>query len=416
MTSGVDSGPNAYKEMQVTSDKIAAATNLEQDSEAATSIANFQTQAQRALPSSKAPPKKTTKELTGTVQEVSKSEEDAEASKTKQTDKDTQEKANQFQKDNPELNAKSLILLRSSIRNKDTPKEILEKVRKAYPDVSLADEVLDFLLKTTPPDEDLHAKVKQAKEELNLTSGREIVAGRNIHEEARAASEKGLGTPTDLRQMYREITGNPRDANILFIELNTKYSYNDMVKVTNFLLHSMGADLKKGPSISKGEMHNILKEVRTIQAILQVYRFFHKRADLVHSMMKKEGLTVPKELNFENLSKVFMGLVAERYINPDKIRQTAGRLGVTDSVPGQIVAFSQLRDAVRQVSVQLIYRSLEHRDDVYTAIIGALEELEEEYDESFELEEDSDAMEVDQVDSVDMNEEPMDIGEPGDMR
>ena len=47
----------------------------------------------------------------------------------------------------------------------------------------------------------------------------------------------------------------------------------------------------------------------------------------------------------------------------------------------KIIALSQLRDAVREVAVNQIYKSLQHRDELYLAIIEALEELEDQLEE-----------------------------------
>jgi type III secretion protein W len=46
-------------------------------------------------------------------------------------------------------------------------------------------------------------------------------------------------------------------------------------------------------------------------------------------------------------------------------------------VTGQITLFEQMRDAVRQVSRDKIFHSIQHRDEVLEAIILALEELED---------------------------------------
>ena len=85
--------------------------------------------------------------------------------------------ANEFNDKNPELNQRSLLLLRSMISDSDTPEEILEKVLNFYSDYSLADDALDFLLQTTTGD--LASKVQQAKDNLNEDFGREVVAGKN---------------------------------------------------------------------------------------------------------------------------------------------------------------------------------------------------------------------------------------------
>ncbi len=60
-----------------------------------------------------------------------------------------EEVSEQFNRKNPELQARSLLLLRSRIAQSDTQEEILRKVLEMYPDYSLADEALDFLSMTT---------------------------------------------------------------------------------------------------------------------------------------------------------------------------------------------------------------------------------------------------------------------------
>lgn len=288
--------------------------------------------------------------------------------------------AGQFQRRNPELKANTLVLLREFIKPGDSPEEILRKIKEFYADVTLADEALDFLLETT--EGALHQAVAEAKEEFKQSFEREIAAGRNISSEARAAAEKGLGTPTSMRDLYREITGNPRDSTTLFEQLSQKYAFKDLKKVVDFLLHSLGTDMKaKGPSIPRGMLHRLLTETRSLQAILGVYRFFKGRMRLVESMFQKNGLDVPESLNFESLSKSFMSLAAERYPTADKILAQAGRLGIEKWIQAKIIAFTQLRDAIREVAMNQVYRSLQHRDELYMAIIEALEELEDELEE-----------------------------------
>lgn len=293
--------------------------------------------------------------------------------------------ADQFQRRNPELRANVLVLLREAIKPDDSKEEILRKLMEFYPDVSLADEALEFLLETT--DGELARKIMEVKEELNQARGREISAGRNIHIQAREASEKGLGTPTSMRDMYRDITANPRDATTLFEELSKKYAFKDLKKVTDFLLHSLGADMKsKGPSIEPGELHRLFTETRTLQAILGVYRFFRSRMNLMKTLFENSNIPMPEDLNFEKMAKEFMGLCAERYPSSDKVMQRATRLGLDKWIQAKIIALSQFRDGVREVAMAKIYKSLQHRDDLYLAILEALEDLEDELDKLAEEE------------------------------
>lgn len=106
-----------------------------------------------------------------------------------------------------------------------------------------------------------------------------------------------------------------------------------------------------------------------------------RRMKLVKSMCQAEELPVPKELNFENLAKCFMTLTNERYPTADKVLQQGKRLGVEENLILQVVAYQQFRDGVSQVSAQRIFRSIQHRDELFASIIEALEGIEDRLDE-----------------------------------
>jgi type III secretion protein W len=291
--------------------------------------------------------------------------------------------ADQFQKRNPELKSNTLMLLRESINPDDSKEDILKKLLEHFPDISLADEALEFLLETT--EGELANKIREVKEELNQERGREIAAGRNIHAQAREASQKGLGTATSMRELYRDVTGNPREAPTLFDELSQKYAFKDLKKVVDFLLHSLGADMKsKGPSIEPGELHRLFTETRSLQAILGVYRYFKGRMKLLKTLFENNDIPVPEDLNFEKMAKEFMSLASERYPSADKVLQRAVRLGLEKWLQAKIIALSQFRDGVREMAMAKIYKSLQHRDDLYLAILEALEDLEDELDRETE--------------------------------
>lgn len=293
-------------------------------------------------------------------------------------------KAQGFEKKNSELKAKTLILLRQQVTEKMSREEILKKVEDFYQDAALADEALEFLEETC--DGELLNTCKEARSELQEKNGREIAAGRNIGDLARQTD--GLGPPTSLRALYKDITGNPREANALFEELSDMYSYKDLQKVIKFLFHSLGTDMKaKGPSIPRGQLHRLLTETRTLQAILGVYRYFKGRMALMEKLFAKSGMKMPQKLSFELMSKQFMKLVAERYPSSDKILKQMEKYGVEKFLMGKIIVLSQLRDAIREVAMNQIYKSLQHRDELYNALIEALEDLEDEW-EDFEEEED----------------------------
>jgi type III secretion protein W len=297
--------------------------------------------------------------------------------------------ADQYQRRNPELKANILTLLREYIKPGDDKETILKKIREFYGDVSLADEALEFLLETT--DGELARVVQEAKDDFNKEFGREITGGRNINKQAQEAAEKGLGTATTLRDLYRDITGTPRDSSALFEELANRYSFKELKKVIDYLLHSLGADMKsKGPSIPRGLLHRLLTETRSLQAILGVYRFFKGRMNLMENLFEKEGMDWPPQLTFESISKQFMTLAAERYPTAAKVLQLAAKLGIEKWLIAKIIVFSQLRDAIREVAVNQIYKSIQHRDELYMAIIEALEDLEDELEDEKDTNEDFD--------------------------
>lgn len=309
------------------------------------------------------------------------------------------ESAEKFQGRNPELKAGVLVLLRQQISEDDSTEEILQKLHDFYPDPSLADEALEFLIETSTGK--LAEKLKTVRQEFQEAHKREIAAGRNIAAQAREASDKGLGTATSLRDMYRDITGNPRDSTTMFEELSKKYDFKELKQVVSFLLHSLGADMKsKGPSIPRGLLHRLISETRNLQAIMGVYRFFSGRMGLMKSMFERDNLEMPSQLTFENLAKCFMQLCSERYPSSDKVLQQATKLGIDKWIQAKIIAFTQLRDAIREVAMNQIYRSLQHRDELYMALIEALENLEDELEELLGKEEDEDEEEDEKDDDA----------------
>lgn len=291
-----------------------------------------------------------------------------------------------YQRRNQELDARRLLQLRARISPKDSQEEIISKVLGTFSDYTLADEALDFLIDTTI-DAGLSIKLKAAKEALNEEHSRKIIAGRNINEAAQAYAKMGVDSPTALRDMYRDITGNPRDAITLFEELSQKYPFEKMRSVIAFLLHSLGSDLKaKGSSISRAELHRLFTDTRSLQAILGVYRFFRSRMKIVLNYFEKEDLPYPRRVTYEVLARLFIKYLQDRYPSAEKVRHFGAILGIPDELIAQIILGTQMRDAVRQVAPRL-FKSDQHRQDVLMSFIDALAELEEELEEKAEEEE-----------------------------
>ncbi len=290
-----------------------------------------------------------------------------------------EESAARFQRNNYELQAKTLLILRSRITANDTADEVIQKVLQAYPDPALADEALDYLLETADPV--TSTVIRLAKEQFGQRFDREIKAGRNMGAQAREFAKEGLGSPTSLRDMYRDITQTPREPLKLFDELSDKFPYDKLKTAIHFLLHSLGSDLRaKGPSISRPELIRLIDETRSLQGILGIYRFFQARMGLIQRQFISYDISFPSRLQFDILSKQFVKFLAERFMSPEKILQAARLLGISEEAIAQVIVFTQMRDALRQISPRY-YRNPKHRDELQQAFLTALEELENQLEE-----------------------------------
>jgi type III secretion protein W len=290
--------------------------------------------------------------------------------------------AQEFNHRNPELDAEKLNRLRAGLKDTTTPEEILEMVEEIYSDATLADEAMEFLERSTTGD--LNNAVRGARGLLNELRGREVIAGRNIAPAVETYHKKGLGeTPTILRDLYRDITGNPRDHNTLFSELAAKYPFDELKLVVAFLLKGLGYDLKsKGPSIQQAELMRLMTDMRNLQSILWVYLFFRSRMKMIRQLFAKYKIPLSKTLTFEQLAKEFIKLVEERYPSVMKLLKQTEKMGLEED-DSKIIILTQFRDAIRGLSPRL-YKSLRQRQDLLLVILETLEELEEETEEKDE--------------------------------
>lgn len=283
--------------------------------------------------------------------------------------------ADEVEQQNPEMFARALLLLKSKIKPNDRHDDILRKVLEMYPDPSLADEALDFLIATSTGE--LAVQVKLAKEKLGEMKGREVRAGRNMGPESRKYAGQGLGDPKMLRDLYREVTVNPKEPLVLFDEFTRFFSFEKMKAVLDFLLHSLGADLKaKGPSIPRGELARLLSETRTMQAILHIFRFFKLRSVTMAHRFQVLGLTFPQKLNFEVLSKFFVKLLQEKFPSLDKVKQMGVMMEINQNPEGQMVVFTNMKEGLRQVAPKL-FKNEKHKRDLQMLFLQILDELEE---------------------------------------
>lgn len=297
-----------------------------------------------------------------------------------------EETAEDYHQRNPELQKKTLTNLFKEMKPDDTHEQILEKLQKTYTDKALADEAIDYLIEVSEHKEEIKQKFIRVKMDFNAQFGREIQAGRNIGTQARAFSEKGLGSPTALRDLYRGLTGNPRSPHKLFDELTKKFKFSDMKNIIDFILHSLGTDMKaKGPSISRAELQRLFGEARTMQAILGLFRFFFGRMKMIKGLFDQNDLDMPSRINFEALAQLLMKLLEERYPSSDSILKQAFILGIAEELAAQVIIFTQYRDAMRHISPKL-FKSERHRQELLMTLIETLSDIEDEIEKQEEEE------------------------------
>lgn len=312
-----------------------------------------------------------------------KTPEGSEKKITEVAKKTEEDLANSYSRRNFELTPDKLRTLKDSLSQEESVEQILARVLHAVEDdPTLADEAFEYLEKTTTGL--LQNKITRAKTLLNELRGREVIAGRNVDAVAKAYYQKGIGnSPTDLRNLYRDVTGNPRDHNTLFSELSEEYPFDQLKLVVAFLLKGLAYDLKsKGPSIQQAELMRLMTETRNLQSILWVYLFFKGRMKLIHLLYAQYDLTPSEKLTFEQLAKQFIHLVEERYPSVMKLLKQLEKFGSLEDLE-KIIILMQYRDAIRGLAPRL-YKSLRQRQDLLLVILESLEELEEREEEKDE--------------------------------
>lgn len=292
-----------------------------------------------------------------------------------------------YENKNEELQQGGLKSLRDNLNDSDSVDDIIRKLQEAFPDHYLADEALNELIRSTTSDSKLGKNLLLAKDKFNQLFQREVRAGRNITPEARAFSDKGIGSASDLRDLYKDVTAAAKEPADLFEELSGKYDYEKLNSVIKFLMQSIGSDMRsKGPSISRPELQVFFNEIRALQAILGIYKFFQSRMNLIGKEFERNELSKPGSLDFETLSKQFVKMLAERYPSVDKILKFATTLGISSSLVAQLIIFTQFRDALRQVSPRL-FKNEKQKNDLFLTILDTLSDLEDELDQDEEEEE-----------------------------
>lgn len=91
-----------------------------------------------------------------------------------------------------------------------------------------------------------------------------------------------------------------------------------------------------------------------------------------------------RHFDFKALTKLFFDIAEERYPTSDKINQHIEKaIRSIQANPFEILhikisLLNAIREMIKQVSPAFLYRSLQHRDDLYLSIVETSEDVEDE--------------------------------------
>lgn len=271
------------------------------------------------------------------------------------------------------------------------------------PDVAQVDKALDFLLEVLKSkiDSAKNDEIKKAfqkifdnisavKEQYHKENQKDIETAQKIIDIADLVAQEGKKEASQAIKDLRDIVNNPQDLSTKFSYYKNKgYSFKDMKHEIDLIFKYVGFKFKDA-ELLPAEMSRLIDETRTLQAILQIFRHFKRGMPLIHSLLSRKSIPIFPNLNFEFLGSIFMKMVDERYPSPDKITlfsQSLADRSVSSEylrVMMRIIFLNSIRDAIREVSPFKVFRSIQHRHDLYYAIIAALEDLEDALEEQEE--------------------------------
>lgn len=244
-------------------------------------------------------------------------------------EKEDEEASNKFADDlekrsNKELTAKGLMNLRAYMKahpeDFDNKDKILKSLLQVYKDPSLVDQIMEFLEKALGGT--LGTDVSEAKRDLNNQYGSEITAARNIKNAVDIVVRETGVEPMSLRELYYDITKNPRDALTLIEDLLVKY-FKNFPKIMGALLHFLGADSKaEASSIDHAKLYDLMSEVRKAQAGIQVMRLAKLDMQRLEGLLARSNIKIPPNLSVNAMALLFVLLAKERYPSASRVRQT----------------------------------------------------------------------------------------------
>lgn len=279
----------------------------------------------------------------------------------------------QYQEENQELDADVLNKLKNKVSENSTPEDILSLVEASFSDPVLAFSSLEFLSASTKSPK-LQQAIQQAKDSYQQKHLQAIKGGKNVLFASQEFGSQLQVSPSSLRSLYLNVTTSILSSNELFTLLSSQYTREEQKTVSSFLLQGMSSDLKsEGPSIDPTKLQVLMSEIKSLQAVLNLYSFFQDSMPRLSLMMKSDNVALPKDVTYETLAKTFQAIVMDKFPTHTKIQRAVQEIsgGDPDIMSNILNLFYQ---ALTQSSPRL-FASAEQRQQLGLTIANTLDIL-----------------------------------------
>lgn len=296
---------------------------------------------------------------------------------------DLGKKAQEFAKRNPELDPQKLEDIIRDLRENMDEEEIAEVIHKHISDPYLAKYAFEFIIDSATDGESAFKRnVAASYEKHSENYAREIQIGENISDKARAFEDRGLDSPSKLRKWYHtavEVAPGSVKTSDLFLKMLDNFGFNKLVKATHFYLASLGAELRKGVKMPVEEISDKVHQIRSFQAIINVFRVCSHCIRLVDKSMdyySKRGIheQLPEGFDFQTMAKTFMTIAQKRHVNVAEIIGTVRAQGFGSNEVILTMVIQQMSLMIPQVDAHRVFQSDSHKADIQKAFLECLTE------------------------------------------